>query len=110
MGRSRSSTVSAVEMAAGSPNRSRRVSQSRSLGHRHGPLGANVFELLRPGSFVRLLNQPDDLPPFQLIQCRGGRCWVRQQSWGSLVQWEVSHRQLTTVGCPAVTLAGAGLA
>ena len=58
---------------------------------------ANVLELLRPGSFVRLHNQPDDLPPFQLIQCRGGRCWVRQQSWGNLVHWEVAHRQLTTV-------------
>jgi hypothetical protein len=56
----------------------------------------NVLELLRPGSFVRLRNQPDDLPPFQLIVCRGGRCWVRQQTWGSAVQWEVAHRQLTT--------------
>ena len=71
---------------------------SRSLAHLPGQLGANVLELLRPGSFVRLLNQPEDLPPFQLIQCRGGRCWVRQQSWGNLVQWEVAHRQLTTVG------------
>jgi hypothetical protein len=56
---------------------------------------ANVLELLQPGSFVKLRNQPDDLPPFQLIQCRGGRCWVRQQAWGQLVQWEVEHRQLT---------------
>ena len=56
---------------------------------------SNVVELLRPGSFVKLRNQPDDLPPFQLIQCRGGRCWVRQQAWGSLVQGEVAHRQLT---------------
>jgi hypothetical protein len=57
----------------------------------------NVVELLRPGSFVRLHNQPGDLPPFQLIQCRGGRCWVRQQAWGHLVQWEVAHQQLTSV-------------
>jgi hypothetical protein len=56
---------------------------------------ANVLELLQPGSFVKLRNQPDDLPPFQVIQCRGGRCWVRQQAWGLLVQWEVEHRQLT---------------
>lgn len=56
---------------------------------------AVVLELLRPGSFVKLLNQPEDLPPFQLIRCRGGRCWVRQQAWGQLVEWEVSHRQLT---------------
>ena len=88
MGPSRSSTLSAPEMAPA----------SRSLAHLPGQLGANVLELLRPGSFVRLHNQPDDLPPFQLIQCRGGRCWVRQQSWGNLVQWEVAHRQLTTVG------------
>jgi hypothetical protein len=54
----------------------------------------NVLELLRPGSFVRLLDQPSDLPPFQLIHCRGGRCWVRQQSWGPFVHWEVAHRRL----------------
>ena len=59
------------------------------------PVAATVLELLRPGAFVRLRNQPEDLPPFQLIRCRGGRCWVRQQAWGSLVQWEVAHRQLT---------------
>ncbi|MFZ0407762.1 MAG: hypothetical protein WAM11_06595 [Cyanobium sp.] len=88
MGPFRSSTLRATETAPA----------NRSLGQLPGQLGANVFELLRPGSFVRLRNQPDDLPPFQLIQCRGGRCWVRQQSWGHLVQWEVAHRQLTTVG------------
>ena len=58
---------------------------------------ATVLELLRPGEFVRLHNQPEDLPPFQLIRCRGGRCWVRQQAWGTLVQWEVAHRRLTAV-------------
>ena len=57
---------------------------------------ANVLELLYPGSFVKLRNQPSDLPPFQLIQCRGGRCWVRQQAWGQQVHWEVEHRRLTT--------------
>ena len=87
MGPSRYSTLSAPEAAA----------SDRNCAPRPVLLGANVFELLRPGSFVRLLNQPDDLPPFQLIQCRGGRCWVRQQSWGQLVQWEVAHRQLTSV-------------
>jgi hypothetical protein len=55
----------------------------------------NVLELLRPGSFVRLLDQPSDLPPFQLIHCRGGRCWVRQQAWGPFVHWEVAHRRLS---------------
>jgi hypothetical protein len=54
-----------------------------------------VLELLQPGAFVKLRNQPEDLPPFQLIRCRGGRCWVRQQAWGRLVHWEVAHRQLT---------------
>ena len=57
----------------------------------------NVVELLYPGSFVKLRNQPADLPPFQLVQCRGGRCWVRQQAWGLQVQWEVEHRRLTSV-------------
>jgi len=60
-------------------------------------LACNVIELLQPGSFVKLRNQPADLPPFQLIQCRGGRCWVRQQAWGPLVEWEVEHRKLTAV-------------
>ena len=56
---------------------------------------STVLELLQPGTFVKLRNQPEDLPPFQLIRCRGGRCWVRQQAWGPLVHWEVEHRQLT---------------
>ena len=63
---------------------------------RPAPLN-NVLELLRPGSFVRLLDQPRDLPPFQLIHCRGGRCWVRQQSWGPFVHWEVAHRLLSRI-------------
>jgi hypothetical protein len=69
--------------------------QSRQAARSRGP--GMVVELLRPGTFVRLRNQPADLPPFQLIQCRGGRCWVRQQAWGTLVQWEVAHQQLTNV-------------
>jgi hypothetical protein len=56
-----------------------------------------VIDLLLPGSFVRLIDHPEDLPPFQLIGCRGGRCWVRQQAWGCLVHWEVAHRQLKAV-------------
>ena len=55
---------------------------------------ATVVPLLRPGSFVTLHNQPKDLPPFLLIQCRGGRCWVRQQAWGQFVHWEVDHERL----------------
>ena len=60
----------------------------------HRPKPAKVVPLLRPGTFVTLDNQPADLPPFQLIQCRGGRCWVRQQAWGQFVQWEVEHERL----------------
>ncbi len=59
---------------------------------------ANVLELLHPGSFVKLQRHPADLPPFQLIRCQGGRCWVRQQSWGPAVHWEVPHRQLKSLG------------
>ena len=55
---------------------------------------SNLLELLYPGSFVRLENQPMDLPPFQLIKCRGGRCLVRQQSWGKYIHWEVEHHRL----------------
>ncbi len=55
---------------------------------------SNLFELLQPGSFVKLKNQPNDLPPFQLISCRGGRCWVRQQTWGKYIHWEVDHHRL----------------
>ena len=68
---------------------------ARTRSQRHPAPPANVMELLQPGSFVKLRNQPKDLPPFQLIHCRGGRCWVRQQAWGPLVHWEVEHRQLT---------------
>ncbi len=55
---------------------------------------SKVLELLRPGSFVTLENQPYDLPPFEVIKCKGGRCLVRQQSWGQYVQWEVAQGQL----------------
>ena len=55
-----------------------------------------MLELLAPGSFVMLDNHPNDLPPFQVIECRGGLCWVRQQAWGQNVQWEVEHRRLTS--------------
>ncbi|WP_269621806.1 hypothetical protein [Prochlorococcus marinus] len=54
----------------------------------------NLLELLHPGSFVRLDNQPKDLPPFQVIVCKGGRCLVRQQSWGRYIHWEVAHNRL----------------
>jgi hypothetical protein len=72
------------------------MAQPQSRYAETSPVTGTVLELLRPGSFVRLRNHPADLPPFQLIQCRGGRCWVRQQTWGTLVQWEVAHQQLTS--------------
>ncbi|WP_320673964.1 hypothetical protein [Prochlorococcus sp. MIT 1341] len=53
-----------------------------------------VLELLQPGCFVTLDNQPSDLPPFEVINCKGGRCWVRQQAWGQCVHWEVEHYRL----------------
>ena len=61
---------------------------------RHHANAAKVVPLLRPGSFVTIDNQPSDLPPFQVLECRGGRCWVRQQSWGQEVHWEVDHGRL----------------
>jgi len=54
----------------------------------------NVVELLPPGSFVNLENHPNDLPPFQVIHCKGGRCWVRQQTWGKNIHWEIEHHKL----------------
>ena len=53
-----------------------------------------VLELLPPGSFAKFANQPNDLPPFQVIDCKGGRCRVRQQAWGRYVHWEVEHNRL----------------
>jgi len=49
---------------------------------------------LPPGRFVKLNKQPQDLPPFELIRCEGRRCWVRQQSWGQGIHWEVARRSL----------------
>jgi len=62
--------------------------------HRRCHNNSNVLELLHPGTFVRIDNHPNDLPPFQVIECSGGFCLVRQQSWGQHVQWEVEHRRL----------------
>jgi len=62
------------------------------LVHKSHPV--KVFELLKPGSFVTLENHPNDLPPFQVIKCKGGRCQVRQQSWGQHVQWDIEHHRL----------------
>tara|TARA_Y100001968_G_C19145874_1_gene613736 strand:+ start:290 stop:553 length:264 start_codon:yes stop_codon:yes gene_type:complete len=53
-----------------------------------------ILDLLPPGSFATIENQPNDLPPFQVITCKAGRCWVRQQSWGRYIHWEVPHHRL----------------
>nr|WP_241462924.1 MULTISPECIES: hypothetical protein [Prochlorococcus] len=59
-----------------------------------GKQSTKILDLLPPGSFVKLKNQPHDLPPFEIINCKGGRCLVRQQSWGKYVHWEVDHHRL----------------
>jgi hypothetical protein len=87
----------APRLASSSPQATRlNARRTARLRRGSGRNCAEVVDLLQPGSFVKLRNQPEDLPPFELIRCRGGRCWVRQQAWGSTVQWEVAHRQLTT--------------
>ncbi len=72
----------------------RKISSNRFLHIVPKRRSAQILELLQPGSFVLLKNQPIDLPPFQLISCRGGRCLVRQQTWGKYIHWEVEHHRL----------------
>jgi hypothetical protein len=50
--------------------------------------------LLAPGLFVRLDNQPADMPAFVLDYCKGDRCWIRQQSWGPSIHWGVPRSRL----------------
>ena len=45
---------------------------------------------LKPGKFVRLKGQPNDLPDFVLERYLGTFCWIRQLAWGQCVQWKVS--------------------
>ncbi len=71
-----------------------RLSVTRGLRLLERKEARNILEALPPGSFAKLENQPNDLPPFQVINCKGGRCLVRQQSWGKYVQWEVDHHRL----------------
>ena len=84
-------------MSVSQPPRSHRPARNQAERSFH-PISRNsenaVLELLPPGSFATLDNHPADLPPFQVIQCRGGRCLVRQQAWGKHVQWEVEHQRL----------------
>ena len=44
---------------------------------------------LKPGKFVRLKGQPNDLPDFVLERYLGGFCWIRQQTWGQRIRWKV---------------------
>ncbi|NJL85426.1 MAG: hypothetical protein HC886_04755 [Leptolyngbyaceae cyanobacterium SM1_1_3] len=53
---------------------------------------------LRCGKFIRLKGQPHDLPDFVVLQCRGDRCWIRQQSWGPHVQLQVKVTQVEIPG------------
>lgn len=56
-----------------------------------------LLPFLAPGLFVRLTDQPEDMPDFVLDYCQGDRCWIRQQSWGSAVHWGVPRSRLQTV-------------
>ncbi len=53
---------------------------------------------LKPGTFVRLKDQPSDLPDFVLERYLGTFCWIRQQAWGQAVQWKVSASSLVNYG------------
>ncbi|MEO1400737.1 MAG: hypothetical protein AAFV72_05705 [Cyanobacteria bacterium J06635_1] len=50
--------------------------------------------VLRPGTFIRLKQQPIDLPDFILEHCSGRECWVRQQSWGPHVYLRIQTIQI----------------
>ncbi|MEM6449094.1 MAG: hypothetical protein AAF703_02145 [Cyanobacteria bacterium P01_D01_bin.105] len=52
---------------------------------------------LKPGNFVRLKDQPQDLPDFILERYLGGFCWIRQQTWGQSVQWKISVARIEGV-------------
>ncbi len=49
---------------------------------------------LKPGTFVRLKNQPIDMPDFVLERASGDTCWIRQQAWGDWVQWTVKTSRI----------------
>ena len=54
----------------------------------HTQLNAASHHRLKPGNFVRLKDQPSDLPDFVLERYLGTFCWIRQQAWGK-VTWIV---------------------
>jgi len=49
---------------------------------------------VRPGVFVRLKKQPDDLPDFLVESCVGERCWIRQLSWAKHIQMQIKVTQI----------------
>jgi hypothetical protein len=51
---------------------------------------------LTPGKFVRLKDQPSDLPDFVLERYLGAFCWIRQQAWGNRIQWKVKVELIET--------------
>ncbi|MGB3767283.1 MAG: hypothetical protein WA947_12050 [Phormidesmis sp.] len=55
-----------------------------------------ITQALRPGSFIRLKDQPKDLPDFVLERYLDRFCWIRQQEWGRCVQWKVNVAQIQT--------------
>ncbi len=58
--------------------------------------------ILKPGMFVRLKQQPWDLPDFVLDYWHGDTGWVRQQSWGPEVWLRVKLAQLAIPGAKPV--------
>jgi hypothetical protein len=50
--------------------------------------------------FVRLKQQPWDLPDFILDRCLGNLCWVRQQSWGPNVYLRIPVTQIAIPDTP----------
>ncbi|MEO1589966.1 MAG: hypothetical protein AAFU71_01605 [Cyanobacteria bacterium J06632_22] len=57
--------------------------------------------VLKPGMFVRLKQQPWDLPDFVLEHWWGDTAWIRQQTWGPQVSLRVRVTQLAIPGAPA---------
>lgn len=66
----------------------------RSVSPESLSLGNVSTAYLSPGKFVRLKDQPSDLPDFVLERYLGTYCWIRQQAWGQSVQWKVDVAQI----------------
>ncbi|MEL6351793.1 MAG: hypothetical protein AAFR58_08515 [Cyanobacteria bacterium J06627_28] len=68
-------------------NGSININQLKQAAH-HSPEQRSRSHL-KPGRFVRLKGQPQDLPDFVLERYLGTFCWIRQQAWGQVI-WKVS--------------------